>query len=104
MFNNDDGTELSVLCNAEEHKFFIPVYFKKEVLNKYYNNPQKYQVDGFRVKSNYISVKMDNNNDDYVVVFLNDLLCYHRKSNFIGNSTILLHKIKWGLADPIMLL
>ncbi len=39
---NDDGTEHAVLCNSEEHKFFTPVYFKKEVLNKYYNNPQKY--------------------------------------------------------------
>lgn len=76
---NEDGTEYSVRCNSEEHKFFTPVFFKKEVLNKYYNNPQKYQVDGFHIRSNFISLKMDNNNDDYVVVFLNDLMILPQK-------------------------
>lgn len=69
----DDGTEKLVRCDDEFHKFFTPVFFKKEVLDKYYGNPQKYEVDGFHIKSSFISLKMDNNNDDYVVVFLNDL-------------------------------
>ncbi|MBS1529177.1 MAG: hypothetical protein JSU01_02620, partial [Bacteroidetes bacterium] len=70
---NEDGSEHLVPCNSEEHKFFTQVFFKKEVLNKYYDNPQKYEVDGFHLSSKFISLKMDNNNDDYVVVFLNDL-------------------------------
>uniref|UniRef100_UPI00260AE6B4 hypothetical protein n=1 Tax=Chitinophaga sp. TaxID=1869181 RepID=UPI00260AE6B4 len=76
---NDDGTEQTVSCNSEEHKFFTPVYFNKEVLNKYYNNPHKYQVDGFHLKSSFLSLKMDNNNDDYVMVFLNDLAMLPQK-------------------------
>lgn len=76
---HEDGTEQSVQCNSEEHKFFTPVYFTKDVLNKYYNNPHKYQVDGFHLKSNFISLKMDNNNDDYVMVFLNDLIMLPQK-------------------------
>lgn len=79
---NEDGAEHLVLCNSEEHKFFTPVYFKKEVLNKYYDNSQKYQVDGFHLKSSFISLKMDNNNDDYVVVFLNDLTMLPQKEQF----------------------
>lgn len=70
---NDDGSEKLVPCHSEEHQFFTKVFFKKEVLDKYYANPQKYQVDGFHISSNFISLKMDNNHDDYVMVFLNDL-------------------------------
>lgn len=69
----DDGSEKRVPPHSEEYKFFTPVYFKKEVLNKYYDNPEKYQVDGFYITSSYISLKIDNNHDDYVMVFLNDL-------------------------------
>ncbi len=69
----DDGSERLVPCHSAEYKFFTPVYFKKEVLNKYYDNPEKYQVDGFYINSNFISLKIDNNHDDYVMVFLNDL-------------------------------
>ncbi len=76
---NEDGTEQSVPCNSEEHRFFTPVYFKKEVLNKYYDHPQKYKVSGFHLQSSFISLKIDNNNNDYVVVFLNDLTMLPQK-------------------------
>jgi len=70
---NDDGSEKLVPCHSEEHKFFTPVFFKKEVLNKYYDHPEKYKVDGFHISSSFITLKMDNNHEDYVMVFLNDL-------------------------------
>lgn len=70
---NDDGSEKLVACHSEDYKFFTPIYFRKEVLNKYYDNPQKYQVDGFHITSSFISLKMDNNHNDYVMVFLNEL-------------------------------
>ncbi|WP_143306155.1 hypothetical protein [Chitinophaga vietnamensis] len=70
---DEDGEEKAVPCDSEEHKFFTPVYFKKEVLQKYYSNPEKYTVDGFSLTSKALSLKIDNNNNDYVVVFLNDL-------------------------------
>ena len=44
-------------------------YFKKEVLNKYYNEPNKYQVDGFSVESEFFILKIDNNVDEYIPVF-----------------------------------
>jgi hypothetical protein len=70
---NDDGSEKLAPCHSDEHKFFTPVFFKKEVLNKYYDQPEKYQVDGFHISSSFISLKMDNNHEAYVMVFLNDL-------------------------------
>ena len=70
---NDDGSDLMARSDSEEYKFFTPVFFKKEVLNKYYGNPEKYKVSGFHLQSKFISLKIDNNNDEYVTVFLNDL-------------------------------
>lgn len=58
--------------NSDENPFTI-TYFKKEVLDKYYNEPNKYQVDGFSVKSSFFILKIDNNVDSYVPVFLRDL-------------------------------
>lgn len=70
---DNEGELLSVRCDSDEHQFFRPVYFKKEVLAKYYNDPAKYHVDGFEITCTAFSLKMDNNHDDYVVVFLNYL-------------------------------
>lgn len=71
--DEQSGEEIRVSCDSEQHQFFVPVYFKKQVLSKYYQHPAKYQVDGFSVHGGGVSLKMDNHNDDYVVVFLNDL-------------------------------
>jgi len=72
-YDEDSGEEKLVSCDSEEHQFFVQVFFKKDVLTKYYNNPEKYNVDGFGISCGAFSLKMDNNNDDYVMVFLNDL-------------------------------
>lgn len=54
--------------------FLTPVFFKREVLRKYYENPQQYEV-----MNSYLSCKslwgmpIDNNKRDYIVVFLGDL-------------------------------
>lgn len=75
IIGHDDlsGEEVSVSCDSEAHQFFVPVFFKKGVLTKYYSDPAKYEVDGFRLSCSAFSLKMDNNSDKYVVVFLNDL-------------------------------
>lgn len=70
---NDEGELVYEDCGKTVGNHFKVTYFKKEVLNKYYNEPDIYQVDGFSVKSKFFSVKIDNNVDDYVPVFLNDL-------------------------------
>lgn len=70
---DEDGNEVYQDCSKTNDKYFVVTYFKKDVLNKYYNEPQKYEVDGWHVKSNFFSLKIDNNNEDYVAVFLIEL-------------------------------
>lgn len=70
---DEDGNEVYHDCSKINDKSFVVTYFKKDVLNKYYNEPQKYEVDGWHVKSNFFSLKIDNNNEDYVAVFLIEL-------------------------------
>lgn len=60
-------------CSKTNEKYFVLTYFKKDVLNKYYNEPQKYEVDGWHVSSKFFTLKIDNNNEDYVAVFLIEL-------------------------------
>lgn len=68
-----DGKEILLDCKKTNDKYFIVTYFKKEVLNKYYNEPTKYKVDGWRVSCSFFSLKIDNNIEDYVAVFLVEL-------------------------------
>lgn len=52
----------------------IPVYFKREVLDKYYNDPSKFEVeDGLVRACGLWTLKVDNNNPDYIIVFSKDL-------------------------------
>jgi hypothetical protein len=49
---------------------FKVTYFKKEVLNKYYNEPDIYRLmDSMLNRSSFLS-KIDNNVDDYIPYFL----------------------------------
>lgn len=70
---DEEGNEVYQDCSKTNEKYFVVTYFKKDVLNKYYNEPQKYEVDGWHVKSIFFSLKIDNNNEDYVAVFLIEL-------------------------------
>jgi hypothetical protein len=70
---DDDGELIYENCGKTDGNYFKVTYFKKEVLNKYYNEPNKYQVDGFSVGSKFFTLKIDNNVDNYIPVFLTDL-------------------------------
>ena len=70
---DNQGNELYESCEKTNEKYFKLTYFKKEVLNKYYNEPTKYKVNGWSVQSSFFSLKIDNNIDDYVPVFLIEL-------------------------------
>jgi hypothetical protein len=70
---DDDGELIYEDCGETDGNHFKVTYFKKEVLNKYYNEPNKYQVDGFSVGSKFFTLKIDNNVDDYIPVFLTNL-------------------------------
>ncbi len=60
-------------CENIDGNHFTLTYFKKEVLDKYYNDPNKYKVDGFSVSSRFFTLKIDNNVENYVPVFLIEL-------------------------------
>lgn len=68
-----DGELLYENCGDTDGNHFKVTYFKKEVLNKYYNEPNRYEVDGFSVGSKFFRLKIDNNVSDYVPVFLINL-------------------------------
>ncbi|MDT7833284.1 hypothetical protein RQM59_12895 [Flavobacteriaceae bacterium S356] len=70
---DDNGNEVYQSCEKENEKYFVLTYFKKEVLDKYYNDPSRYNVSGWRVSSDFFSLKIDNHHDEYVAVFLVEL-------------------------------
>ncbi|TVZ47450.1 hypothetical protein [Olleya sp. Hel_I_94] len=70
---DEEGNELLESCKKTNNNYFKLTYFKKEVLNKYYNEPNKYNVDSFKIRSNFFSLKIDNNIEEYVPVFLVEL-------------------------------
>ncbi|MBR9683040.1 hypothetical protein GOV03_00695 [Candidatus Woesearchaeota archaeon] len=79
---DDEGKEILHTCDPEKLdnyfgknpgalQFLTPVFFRKEVLNDYYANPEKYSVeDGYLRCEGLWVLKMDNNHSKYVVVFL----------------------------------
>ncbi len=82
---DENGKEIISICDEEKLNnyfgknkksphYLTPVFFKKEVLKKYYDNPEKYNVqDGNITCGGLWSLRLDNNHSEYVVVFLGDL-------------------------------
>jgi hypothetical protein len=82
---DDDGKEVLSTCNEAKlannfganegaPHYLTPVCFRKEVLNKYYAQPEKYTVtDGYLACGAVWSLYIDNNHPDAVMVFLGDL-------------------------------
>ncbi|QGU32179.1 hypothetical protein [Thermochromatium tepidum] len=61
-------------ANPGAPNYLTPVYFRKEVLSKYYADPDRYSVsDGLLGCFGLWSVQIDNNHPTHVVVFLGDL-------------------------------
>lgn len=60
--------------NPDAPHYLTPVFFRSEVLNKYYQDPSKYSVeDGYIRCGSLWGLRLDNDNPDYVMVFLGDL-------------------------------
>ncbi|OQQ15962.1 hypothetical protein B0675_01260 [Streptomyces sp. M41(2017)] len=82
---DDDGEEVQHTCDEEElannfgkntgaPHFLTSVFFRREVLAKYYNEPGKFSVeDGYLRCAGYWGMPLDNNHRKYVTVFLGDL-------------------------------
>jgi len=61
-------------ANPGASNYLTPVFFRREVLNKYYSNPVKFSVgDGYLSCCSVWGLRMDNNHEKYVMVFLGDL-------------------------------
>ena len=50
-----------------------PVHFRKQVLDKYYNQPDKYSLEDSILKCPWWSMKIDNHHDDKAIVLLRHL-------------------------------
>lgn len=75
---DEDGRDLHLSCNPDSKGFLRTVYFKREVLNKYLDNPDKYVVEDGRIYCHgFWTLPIDNNHPDYVMVFIKDLGYLH---------------------------
>lgn len=60
--------------NPDSPNYLTPVYFRKDVLKKYLEQPSLYSVDdGYLHCGSAWGVRIDNDHEDLVVVFLGDL-------------------------------
>jgi hypothetical protein len=71
---NEKGQEVSARCLPYGENYLTPVYFRSEVLNRYYENSSKFSVeDGYLRCGSLWGVQIDNDNPRYVTAFLGDL-------------------------------
>ncbi|MBP9781073.1 hypothetical protein KBC89_00265 [Candidatus Woesebacteria bacterium] len=74
---DENGNAVQASCNTDHQKtpsFLTPIFFKREVLKKYYDNPDKYTVEDAYVKRDgFWGLRVLNNHSDHVVVWLGDL-------------------------------
>lgn len=80
-----DGEPLKHTCDPEQlgnyfgknpdaPHYLTPVYFRREVLKRYYEQPAKYSMrDGYLSCGSLWGTHLDNNHPDHVMVFLGDL-------------------------------
>jgi hypothetical protein len=60
--------------NPDSPHYLTPVFFRREVLNKYYADPDRYSVeDGYIRCAGLWGLRLDNDVPDHVMVFLGDL-------------------------------
>lgn len=60
--------------NPEAPHYLTPIFFKREVLQKYYDNPKKYSIEDGILRCGMLwSLYIDNQYDDYVSAYLGDL-------------------------------
>lgn len=61
-------------ANESAPNYLTPVWFTRDVLTKYYDQPSKYSVeDGYLRCGSLWGLRIDNNLSDHVVVYLGDL-------------------------------
>jgi hypothetical protein len=80
-----DGVEVTNTCepdtlanyfgaNPDSPHYLAPVYFRRDVLQRYFEHPEKYSVgDGYLRCGGLWGVRIDNDSPHHVMVFLGDL-------------------------------
>ena len=72
--SNPEILEKSIGKNRGSPDYLTPVFFRREVLDKYYKQPGKYTVkDGHLLCGGLWGIRIDNHHDDKVVTWLGDL-------------------------------
>ena len=72
--SNPDELDNYFGANPGAYHYLTPVYFRREVLAKYFSEPERYSVSDGRLRCLGLwSCHIDNDLDSYVVVFLGDL-------------------------------
>jgi hypothetical protein len=94
----DDGrhlirsSDLDALNDADRKQYaYSPVFFKSEVLAKYYQSPELYSVeDGVIIKKGSWTLEIDNDQAGHVSVYLTDLakLNYEEQCHWRSHNTI----------------
>jgi hypothetical protein len=76
LLHSCDPDGLANYFGANEHAphYLTPVWFTRDVLSKYYDQPSKFSVeDGYLRCGSLWGIQIDNNIPDHVVVYLGDL-------------------------------
>jgi hypothetical protein len=69
-----NGKNILAPCDPHGGQYLTPVYFRSEVLNRYYDAPTKYSVeDGYLRCGTLWGIEIHNDEPDYVTAFLGDL-------------------------------
>jgi hypothetical protein len=98
---NEHGTSVRFSCNPDllsnyfgknpdAPHYLTPVHFRREVLQKYYDNPEIYSVeDGYLRCASLWGVQIDNDHDDRVLMFLGgtSVVICRRRSGTTGALT-----------------
>ncbi len=81
--SNPDKLSNSFGANRGAPRYLTQVFFRREVLQKYYAEPERYSVeDGYLRCLELWSIEIDNNHPTHVIAFLGDLgrdLPYHER-------------------------
>lgn len=72
-YDSEGNLRIESCSPDNDDSFLRPVYFSRDVLDKYFNDPKQYEVGFNSITSRYFTLKADVNNEDYVAVFLGDL-------------------------------
>lgn len=73
---SSDPNMLASSCGQHENAqpYLTPVYFKKDVLEKYYQQPSKYSVEDSILRCGSLwSLEIDNHHDEKICVWLGDI-------------------------------